>query len=68
MFKQAIDLRPGDMIIGDNQAGNLIAGTVELSVVIDNGVQIKLTDGFVFTRPEEHVIEVEDDTEDDTAN
>lgn len=55
--KRAIELRPGDVIINEP---NVLTGTVELATVIDRGVQVRMADGSMYVRPEEHQFTVAD--------
>ena len=59
MIKRGIDLRPGDKIL-DEQGPCPETGEVELVTVIDRGVQIRLTDGRMIVRPEDHEFAVAD--------
>lgn len=58
MHVTAINLKPGDEIVGQDRFPNsLYCGTVASTVVVDAGVQINLTDGH-YTRPENTVFEI----------
>lgn len=60
VVKRAIELQTGDQILSESDQGMPVgvSGTVENTVIVDKGVQVKLKGGGTFVRPEDHHFQV----------